>query len=59
MVEYQLPKLATGVRFPSLAPILRSKIDPERDMKSDKQEDFIRSEGPKSMRNKADEILQA
>ena len=29
MVEYQLPKLATGVRFPSLAPIFRRKIDAE------------------------------
>ena len=29
MVEYQLPKLVTGVRFPSLAPNLRSKFDPE------------------------------
>ena len=27
MVEYQLPKLATGVRFSSLAPNLRSKFD--------------------------------
>jgi len=31
-------------RFPSAPPLLRSKSDPERDMKSDEQEDFIRSE---------------
>jgi len=33
---------------------LRSKIDPERDMKSDEKEDFIRSEGPESTRSKID-----
>ena len=31
MVEYQLPKLATGVRFPSLAPDAGDSLHPLQD----------------------------
>gem|GEM_PF-212769 len=46
MVEYELPKLDTWVRFPSLAPNLRSKFDPEVPLSNATNGSIVGTEGP-------------
>ena len=46
MVEYELPKLATGVRFPSLAPNLRSKFDTEAPLSNATNRSIVGTEVP-------------
>ena len=48
MVEYELPKLDTWVRFPSLAPNLRSKFDPEAPLSNATNGSIVGAEGPKT-----------
>jgi murein DD-endopeptidase MepM/ murein hydrolase activator NlpD len=45
MVEYQLPKLVTGVRFPSLAPNPRCGFDPEAPLRNAANRNILGAEG--------------